>query len=117
RVLRGLMAQPLYREGLVYTIDKQFGLTCAELKTGRRLWSDEQHEITARGNNPQATLVWCGEDDRALLLNAEGDLFLARLTREGLQVLSRTHVIDPGDKVPIWAHPAYADDRIYVRSD
>lgn len=117
RVLRGLMAQPLLRDGLLYTIDKHYGLTCAELKTGRKLWSDDEHEITPRGNNPHVMSVWCGDDDRALLLNAQGDLLLARLNGEGMRVLSRTHIIDPTEAVPIWAHPAYGGTRIYARSD
>lgn len=45
--LRGLMTQPLYRDGHVYMIDKTFGLTCFELETGRKLW-DDQHQVAPR---------------------------------------------------------------------
>lgn len=116
RFLRGLMAQPLYRDGYVYTIDKTHGLTCFELATGRKLW-DDKHQITPRGRNPQATLVWLGDGDRAIILNELGDLILARLNPEGYHEQSRTNIIAPRERSPIWAHPAYSGRRVYARSD
>ena len=109
--LRGLMSQPLYRGGLVYLLDKQFGITCFELATGKKLWTDE-NKLTPRGRNPQASLVWLGDGDRALALNAEGELVLASFTRDGYQELNRTKIIGF-----TWAHPAYAGNRVYARSD
>ncbi len=113
KLLRGLMSQPLYREGLVYLLDKQLGLTCFELATGKKLW-DDQHRMTPRGRNPQANLVWldAGETDRAIILNSEGELILARLNREGYHETSRTKIIEP-----TWAHPAFAGNRVYARDD
>lgn len=114
--LRGLMMTPLYRDGLVYSIDKQLGLTCFELQTGRKLW-DDNNKFAKRDRNPHAMAVWIGNSNRILGLNAEGNLILARLSRDGYQEESRTHLIDPTDKTPIWAHPAFAGNRIYARSD
>jgi outer membrane protein assembly factor BamB len=116
RNLRGLMAQPLCRDGYVYTIDKQFGLTCFELATSRKLW-DDGHQVMPRGHNPQATLVWLGDGDRAIILNELGDLILARLNPTGYHEQSRTPIIERKEKSPIWAHPAYAGNRVYARSD
>jgi outer membrane protein assembly factor BamB len=116
RNLRGLMAQPLYRDGYVYTIDKQFGLTCFEFASGRKLW-DDGNQMTPRGRNPQATLVWLGDGDRAIILNEEGDLILARLNPDGYHEQSRTKIIARKEGAPIWAHPAYAGSRVYARSD
>lgn len=111
--LRGLMSQPLYREGLVYLLDKQLGLTCFELATGKKLW-DDQHQMTPRGRNPQANLVWldAGKSDRTIILNSEGELILARLNREGYRESARTKIIEP-----TWAHPAFAGHRVYARND
>jgi outer membrane protein assembly factor BamB len=111
RNLRGLMSQPLYRDGHGYLLDKRHGLTCFELRTGRKLW-DDGNRTTPKGRNPQATLVWAGDGDRALILNSEGELILARLNPAGYQEQSRTRIIGP-----TWAHPAYAGDRVYARSD
>ncbi len=109
--LRGLMSQPLYRDGYGYLLDKRFGLTCFELETGRKLW-DDGNRMTPRGRNPQATLVWIGDRDRSLVLNSDGELIMANLNRSGYQETSRTKLIDP-----TWAHPAYAGSSIYARDD
>jgi outer membrane protein assembly factor BamB len=111
RYLRGLMSQPLYRNGHVFLLDKQYGLTCFELKTGKKLW-DDNHQMTPRGRNPQASLVWLGDTDRAIILNEEGDLILARLTPQGYREQSRTRIIGF-----TWAHPAFAGHRVFARSD
>lgn len=109
--LCGLMATPLYRGGYLYTLDKSAGLVCVELKTGKRRWDD--HRLTAKGRNPQATLVWAGDGDRALILNAAGELIQADLTPEGYRELARAKVMAGGT----WSHPAFAGGRVYLHSD
>lgn len=109
--LRGLMSQPLYRDGLVYLLDKQYGITCFDLATGKKLWDDE-NTLTPRGRNPHASLVWLGDSDRVIALNAEGELVLARFTRNGFHEQSRTKIIDF-----TWAHPAFAGNHVFARSD
>lgn len=111
RDLRGLMSQPLYRQGHVYSLDKTLGLTCFELATGRKLW-DDGNQLTPRDRNPQASLVWLGDEDRAIALNANGDLVLLRLRPTGYVENSRTNIIGP-----TWAHPAYADNAVFARDD
>jgi outer membrane protein assembly factor BamB len=111
RQLRGLMAQPLYRGGLVYSLDHKDGLVCFELQTGKRLWAD--HRLTKRGRNPHASFVWTDDAGRALLLNAEGELILARLDRTGYHEQSRARLVEG----QVWSHPAYAGSRVYARSD
>ncbi|MBM4077020.1 MAG: hypothetical protein FJ267_15430, partial [Planctomycetes bacterium] len=82
RYLRGLMAQPLYRNGFVYLLDKQYGLTCFESQTGNKKW-DDKNQMTPRGRNPQASLVWLGDSNEVIILNEEGELILARLSPDG----------------------------------
>jgi outer membrane protein assembly factor BamB len=105
------MSQPLYKDGLVYLLDKQYGITCFELATGKKLW-DDKNTLTPRGRNPQASLVWLGNSDRILALNAEGELVLTKCDKSGLSELSRTKIIGP-----TWAHPAFSGQRVYARSD
>lgn len=114
--LRGLMSQPLYRNGLCYLLDKTQGLTCFELQTGKKLW-DDGSQMTPRGRNPHASLVWLGDSDRAIILNEEGNLILARLNKDGYHETSRTPIIAPTETVPIWAAPAFAGDKVFARSD
>lgn len=111
KFLRGLMSQPLSRDGHVYLLDKQYGLTCFELKTSTKLWDDD-NQMTPRGRNPHASLVWLGDADRAIILNSEGDLILARLNATGYHEQSRSNIIGF-----TWAHPAFAGSRVYARSD
>lgn len=111
RNLRGLMAAPLYRDGLVYLLDKQYGLTCFELATGKKLW-DDGNRLTPRGRNPQATLVWIGASDRVVALNSEGELVLARLSRDGYREEDRAKLLGP-----TWSYPAYANQSIFARDD
>jgi outer membrane protein assembly factor BamB len=109
--LRGLMSQPLYSDGHVYMLDKDHGLTCFELATGRKLWDDD-NRTTPAGRNPQASLIWTGRNSQALILNSDGQLILARLTPAGCQELARAPLIDK-----TWAHPAFWGDRVFARSD
>jgi outer membrane protein assembly factor BamB len=111
RHLRGLMSQPMHRDGHGYLLDKHHGLTCFELASGKRLW-DDGNRLTQRSRNPQANLVWLGDSDRVIALNAEGELILARLTPAGYEEQSRTKIIDP-----TWAHPAFAGSRVFARDD
>ena len=114
--IRGLMAQPLYRDGLVYLIDRSNGLSCFELTTGKRLWNDaDNHTVTPADKNPQSTMIWAMDgkrNDRALILNANGELLSITLDREGFKIHSRAQVIGK-----TWAHPAYARGHIFARSD
>jgi outer membrane protein assembly factor BamB len=114
--IRGLMAQPLYRDGLVYLLDRENGLCCFELASGKRLWDDaEGHTVTPSGRNPQATLVWArdGErDDRVLIFNANGELLSVTVGREGFEIHSRAQITGR-----TWAHPAYSDGHIFARTD
>lgn len=112
RTLRGLMSQPLYRDGYAYLLDKQFGLTCFEYATGKKIWDDDNKMTPGNSRNPQATLIWLNQSARALILNSEGDLILAELTPDGYKELTRTNLIGE-----TWAHPAYAETRIYARSN
>lgn len=110
--LRGLMAPPLYRDGLVYLLDRQNGLTGFELRTGKKLWDDD-NRMTPRGRNPHASFVWADDRNRILSLNSEGELILARIDKDGYREEARTAVV----KGRVWSHPAFAGKFVYVRTD
>lgn len=112
KFLRGLMAQPLYRAGYVYTIDKGLGLVAFELLGGRKAWDDGNH-LTPRGRNPHASIVWLGDSDRVLALNAVGEFVVAQLTPRGYQEIARRRVVEG----KVWAHPAFSGRRVYLRTD
>ncbi|MGK0185091.1 MAG: outer membrane protein assembly factor BamB [Verrucomicrobiales bacterium] len=110
--ISGLMSQPLYKDGHVYLIDKENGLLCFELATGKVKWNDD-HQLTPADQNPQATLVWADKTrDLICVLNANGELIIAHCTAKGMKEKSRMQLIGK-----TWAHPAYSGNRIYARSD
>ena len=111
RNLRGLMSQPLYRDRHAYLLDKRHGLTCFEFATGKKLWDDD-NRLTPKGRNPQATMVWLNDEDRAIVLNSDGDLILARFNPQQYVEEARANIIGR-----TWAHPAYAGNCVYARSD
>ncbi|MFP6761991.1 MAG: PQQ-binding-like beta-propeller repeat protein [Planctomycetaceae bacterium] len=111
RLLRGLMSQPLFRDGNVFLLDRRDGIVCFELQTGRKLW-DDANALTPRGRDPQASFVWTGNADQILALNSEGELVLAQFAASGYREQARAKIIDP-----TWAHPAFVGNRVFARSD
>lgn len=108
----GLMSAPLYKDGVVYMLDKTRGLQAFELKTGRILWSDD-NSLTPKDSNPQMSLVWMQESTNlAALLNASGELVYVTLKPERREELARWQIIGK-----TWAHPAFAGNRVFARSD
>ena len=108
----GLMSAPLFRDGVVFLLDKNRGLQAVELATGRLLWSDD-NTLTPKDRNPQMSLVWLRESDGlASLLNASGELVHVRLDSRGFEELGRHQIIGK-----TWAHPAFSGNRIWARSD
>ena len=108
----GLMAAPLFKDGVVYLLDKSTGLQAIELKSGKILWSDT-NTLTPKDRNPQISLVWLRESEGlATLLNASGELLHVRLKPSGFEELARHQIIGK-----TWAHPAFAGPVIYARSD
>ncbi len=108
----GLMSAPLFKDSVVYLLDKNKGLQGIELATGKILWSDS-NTLTPKDRNPQMSLVWLKESEGlASLLNASGELVYVRLSSTGFQELGRHQVIGK-----TWAHPAFAGNSLYVRSD
>ena len=81
------------------------------MKTGKIRWRDN-HRLTPKDRNPQASLVWAGDSGRALGLNANGELVLCELKPTGYKELERAQIIGK-----TWAHPAYSGNRVYARSD
>lgn len=106
--LSQLMASPLTRAGHVYALDRFNGLKCIEIATGKVKW--EGQHVTPKGTNPHASLIWA--EDKAMILNAKGELILARLSPEKYEELGKMKVIDD-----TWAHPGFLDNAVFARND
>lgn len=109
RKLRLLMSTPLVRGGHAYCLERDNGLTCIELKTGKIKWNG--FKVSYDRRNPHAALVWTG-DGRALILNEKGELIQAKLSPEKYEEVGRSKIFSGS-----WAHPAFARGCIVVRDD
>ena len=114
KALSCLMATPLHRDGYLYALDKRTGLLCLSLANGKVIWKDG-HKMTTKERNPHASMVW-GEKKKglAVILNARGDLILARLSPQGYSEKGRVHLLDGRW---IWSHPAFSGQDVFARSD
>ena len=120
--LHSVLATPFIIDGYIYGVGSYGQLRCLDAETGERIW--ETQAVTAeRARWASAFLVRHG--DRFFINNDRGDLIIARLTPDGYEEISRTHLIaptsEPGNRRELktvnWSHPAYANQRIYARND
>jgi len=109
--LRGLMSQGFARDGTAWLLDKEHGLNCFDLETGAKHW-DDGHQLTPADRNPQATFVRLGESEDFLVLNANGELIHATITRDGVTEHWREQLTGK-----TWAHPAYVGHHVFARDD
>lgn len=101
----------------IYSVTSKGEFVCLDAATGVRRWATEK--VTAKKTGPSVHITphW----DAAFLFTDEGDLVRARLSPEGYDELSRTHLIDAtylfGGHKLVWAPPAYANRCIFVRNE
>jgi len=122
--LNTTLSTVLLLDGHVYGVSLYGEFSCLNGDTGERVWTTL--EPPSGGKVPRER--WCSvfmvtHRDRVFIFNEKGDLILARLTPKGYEEIGRTHVLDPdmassgGGRKVIWAHPAFANRRIYARSN
>ena len=103
----------------VYGIDSHGEFRCLELGQGDRVWSEQ----TLLEKGRWATAFFVQNDDLTWIFTEKGDLVIGRLTPQGFERLSTTHIIDPTTFLPrrsgniVWSHPAFAYRHIFVRND
>ncbi len=116
----GAMDTPLLLDGHIYADGKNGRYTCANLETGKQLWTSYG---PSTGNRPAswANVFTVRHGDRFVLINDTGDLILARMGPAGYDEISRAHVIEPTHRVwgrmLVWSHPAFANKSVYYRND
>lgn len=109
--VRGLMNQAIYRDGHAFLLDRQLGVVCFDVKTGKKAW-DDGHKLAPRARHPQVVIVSLDGTDGVLALNSDGELIHARMNKQGYEEFWRTPIIDK-----TWAHFAFHGDLLIARSD
>ncbi|MAT72023.1 MAG: pyrrolo-quinoline quinone [Planctomycetaceae bacterium] len=116
---------PLFVDGVLYGSDCNEGcLAAVDAADGSRLWSTfkaTQPDETRRVNHGTCFVTRVGDTDRYLLMAENGDLLLAKLTRDAFEPLGRFHALEPTGEAfgrsVVWSHPAYANRTAYIRND
>lgn len=93
--------------GVASLLNPKSNLHCVEVKTGKVLWTKEGV------GKYHAALLRTG-DDRLLMLSDLGDLVLIDPHPREYRELARSKVVK---KEQIWAHPALANGRVYLRDE
>jgi outer membrane protein assembly factor BamB len=116
--LHCLISTPRMDGDYIYGVDSYGQLRCLRRRDGSRVW--ETIVPTGKERWSNAHLVSYGA--YTYLFNEHGELIVAELKPEGYREISRTRVLEPTQGVPYlrpvtWAHPAFANRRLYVRND
>ncbi len=113
------ISTPLVREGFLYGVDSYGETRCLDLQSGDRIWED----LSLGPNERWANIHFVSQGDQVWGFNEIGELLLGKLTPERYIDQGRVKVIDavkisPNPRNGVnWAHPAFSENHIFVRSD
>jgi outer membrane protein assembly factor BamB len=112
-------SQPFAEGGLLYGACQDGELRCVEMATGKRLW-ETLDPLGGKGGQC-ATVFLVRHADRFLLFTDQGELIIARLSKDGYREIDRAKVIEPTGRAMgrdvVYSMPAFANKRMYVRND
>jgi len=117
--LQSIISTPLIQGSHIYGVDSYGELRCLDLMTGDRVWESQDAVPRARW----ATIHFVVNGDRIWMFNERGQLIIARLSPRGYEEISRAQLIQPTTgQLPqrggvCWAHPAYANQHVFIRND
>ena len=117
--LHCMISNPVFRGDHIYGADSYGEFRCLDIKTGDRVWED----LTVVKRNRWGTVYIIQNGDREIMQNENGELMLATLSPNGIDIHSRVKFIEPTRKQlnrrggVVWAHPAIANGHLYARTD
>ena len=118
--LHSIISTPFIKDGYIYGVCSYGQLRCLKEATGERVWQ------TLAATTDGEPIRWANaflvpQGDRFFLFNDQGDLIIARLTPKGYDEISRTHILEPTNRMAnrpvVWSHPAFANRHVYARND
>lgn len=105
--------------GVIFGMDQSGEMIAFEVPSGERLWTSTEIIGERAQGSDTAFIVRSGEN--YILFNEKGELVLAKMSREKLEVLDRAKIIEPTNNAfgrdVVWCAPAFAGTRVYVRND
>jgi len=119
--LHSIISTPFIEDGYIYGVCSYGQLRCLKLETGERLWETLAATTLDGKETRWANAFLIKQANRFFLATEKGDLIIARLTPQGYDEISRTHLLDPTNSDPgrevVWSHPAFANRCVYARND
>ena len=119
RGLHSTISTPIFLGDYIYGVDSYGELRCLDANTGDRIWEDHSAVPKARWS----TIHFVRNQDKVWMFNERGELLITRLSPDGLKIISRAKLIEPTrDQLNqrggvCWAHPAFAYQHVFARSD
>lgn len=119
--LHSIMPTPFLENGHIYGVCSYGQLRCLKIETGERVW-ETLRATTPDGKEARwANAFLIKNADRFFVANEKGDLIIAKLSPDGYEEISRTHLLEPtntaGGRAVVWSHPAFANRNVYARND
>ncbi|MBI4909324.1 MAG: PQQ-binding-like beta-propeller repeat protein [Acidobacteria bacterium] len=120
--LHSIISTPVIDGDYIYGVCSYGQFRCLNANTGERVW--ETLEVTGEKARWSTAMI-TRHKDRYLINNDKGDLIIAKLSPQGYQEISRTHLIKPtsnsGNRrekgAVSWTQPAFANGHIFIRND
>jgi outer membrane protein assembly factor BamB len=113
------ISTPMLEGDYIYGVDSYGELRCLDLHTGDRVWESLAAVPKARW----ATLHMVRHGKETWMFTERGELIISTLSPRGYTEISRARLIRPTEGQldqrggVCWAHPAFANKRVYVRND
>jgi outer membrane protein assembly factor BamB len=117
--LNAVMTSLLVRGEHVYGIAGMGEIICQKLATGEVVRTG--NEIFGEKAAFCGSVFWVDAGEAVYGLTDQGDLVVLKLSPEKCEILASAHILETthaakGRKA-VWAHPAFADKRIYMKND
>ena len=111
--------QPFLDGNTLYGMGQGGDFYALDIKSGDRIWETGW----PLGKRPQqtGTAFIVRHGDRYWLFTEQGELVIAKLTRQGHEEIARAKIIEPTNvafgRDVVWSAPAFANRHVYVRND
>lgn len=111
--------QPALDGDVLYGMGQGGDFYCIDIRTGDRVW--ETAWPLGKRAVQTGTAFIVRHEDRYWLFTEQGELIIAKLTKQGHEEIDRAKVIEPTNvafgRSVVWSAPAFANQRAYLRND
>jgi len=122
--LNTVMATPVAKNGYLYGVAGNGEIRCIDLETRIVQWRDENVlQVAGKSNAARgfATLFFIEHQDRFFLFTDQGELVIAKMSPQGLDVIDSAKLLETTGETRgrayVWCHPAFAHGHMFVRNE